>query len=47
MGMPAAIIGSALIGGASSAYGANKAAKEQAKANRLNRESYEMYKPYV
>ena len=47
MGMPAAIIGSALIGGASSAYGANKAAKEQAKANRLNRESFEMYKPYV
>ena len=42
-----AMIGSAVIGGATSAYGANKAAKEQSKANRLNRETYEMYKPYV
>ena len=39
--------GSALLNAGGSAYGASKARKEQDKANRLNRESYEMYKPYV
>lgn len=43
----AAIIGSGVLGAASGAYGARQNRAAQEDANRLNREEFEMYKPYV
>lgn len=49
MGMdPAtAMIGSAVIGGVSGMSGAKSQARAQREANKLNREEFEMYKPYI
>ena len=47
MGIEAAIIGSAIAGGASSMYGANKASQAQDRATDANAEAFRFSKPYI
>ena len=47
MGIEAAIIGSAIAGGASSMYGANKASQAQDRATEANAEAFRFSKPYI
>lgn len=47
MGIEAAIIGSAVAGGAASMYGANKMSGAQDRANQANAEAFRFSKPYI